>query len=270
VAVGTPDFLHVFNNTSGTTPTHYGTQASGYVIQGGTDPTNYSWSQQSLSPTAGYLDVKTKTGGSIPYLTTAATGPGSALETLNMAIGTWVDDYDTAVGGSFIVGGAGGSQTTCRLRAIAPASTTSGKFDLELQTQTAGGFGYAPFTVATDLDLATLVKFAMSVEITGGNMQLRYKVNSNAVQTPAAQSGGADSYGNHWPALNVALQSGFSTYGGLDGRYYYFAFQRGGTFWSSTDLDDINTDPSAALGGWPSGGGGFSSLGRRALLGVGR
>jgi hypothetical protein len=250
MAVAQPDFLHIFNNASGTTPTQYGSQASGYVIQAGTSPTNYEWNPQAQTPTGGFLDVKTKQGGSIPYMTTAAAAPGAALETVNMAIAFKVDSVDAAVGGSFLVGGAGGGQALTRFRATPPAG--GGDFDLDLQMETSGSFGYSPLVVASALTFGSFYQFACSIQIVTGDMQLRYKLGSNATVTPAAQSGGADSYTNNWPALNVALQSGFSTYGGLDGQYYYFAYQRGGTHWSSADLGDINSDPSAAFTGfWP-------------------
>jgi hypothetical protein len=259
MAVAQPDFLLVFNESSGTAVTNYGTQASGYTIQGsGSSPTDYEWNQQALSPTAGYLDLKTVGGGSanLPYLTTAATAPSTGQQPLCLAIGFKIDGWDTVLTRSYLVS-SGPAQVTAGFCLTVQPPAGSGDFDLHLEFRTGGGFGWGVGNrrVMSALTFGTLYQLAACGEFSGADMTLRYKLNSNAVITPAAQSNGSDGLSAVWPYLNNAQYEGFNDYGGINGQLYYFALDRNGAVWSDTDLGDINSNPATAITGWPTSGG---------------
>lgn len=260
-----PDFLLVFNQASGAAITGYGSVASGgYTIQQGTSPTDYEWGAQPLSPTAGRIDLKNIGNGSsnMPYMTTAATSPSAAMEHCKFAVAFEVDGWDTGLGSSHVITGSAGSvNCPVGVRVVPPSG--GGDFDIALHTLTSGGFGFSNLrTGMTGLTFGTLYKLVGTIGPTGsGTLALKYKLNSNAVQAPTPVSDGADAFHGSWPLLNGAIPSGFTDFGGLNGRLYYYAHDRGGAAWLDAELRAINEDPSAALTGWPSGPSPLLSIG---------
>lgn len=243
MAVSQPTHLLVFNETSGTNVTNYGTNGTVYTIQAGSSPTNYEWSQQSLSPTAGLLDVKTKSGTNMPYLSTAASAFANTLTTVNFAVGFKLDsipayrayfhDHPTANG----------------TRVYAREPTGGGDFDLYAFTGTTAGGGQSYSWTA--LSFGTLYQLALSFDCsTPSATQIRFKLNSDATIEPATvNTTGQELTTTHGYILR---DEGFTDVGSMDGKIYYWVYQRGGTAWTSTDLGDINSDPAANIGGWPS------------------
>lgn len=245
--VAQTNHLLIFNESSGTAVTQYGTAASGYAIQQGTSPTNYEWHADAGSYD-GYLDSKTKSGGSTPYMTTAATAPSATLETINCCVAVEVDGYDTAVTPDSSYLAATNSGIALWIRVEQPSG--SGNFDITLKYQDSGSGG-AAHTIKTACTFGTLYIISTSIDVsTPSSCTLRWKVNSDADGSTTESHSGYN-WGTSWPRLNVA--PGFTNYGGLDGRYHFFAYQRGGTAWSAADLANINSNPSSELTGWPGG-----------------
>ena len=263
MAVAQPDILLVFNEASGTAVTNYGSlSGGGYAIQGpGSSPTDYAWSPQALSPTGGLLDVKNPGNNSanMPYLTTAATAPSSAKHDCSVAVGFVLDARDSGLSRSYILTGpAAGQRPPFVLWARAP--TGGGDFDLLLDAKTSGGFGFSGEVVATALTHGTLYKFSAAFYYSGGNVSCRYKLGASAVVTLGPTSDGADTTYPAWPVLLGGFMEAFSTYGGIDGQLYYYAFERAGTAWTDTDLGDINSNPAASITGWPAEKDSYSRL----------
>lgn len=252
--VAQPTHLLVFNESSGTSVTNYGTQGTAFVIQQGTSPTDYTWTPNATTPLLGIFTGKTKTTANLPYMTNVGTTPGAAMETINLGAAFTIRGFDTATNISYICCGAG-AKKNMTLAVIAP--TGGGDFDLKLFVRTDGGFGNDYTTGLTALTFGTTYYFAASLEYQGSNvMQARYKLGSNATQVPATESTGADTFTNANPQINVASVDAFTDHGGIDGDLLYLAYQRGGTFWSSSDLGSINADPAGFITGFPAGSAG--------------
>lgn len=237
-----PDFLLIFNETSGTTATNYGSQTGGYTIQQGTSPTDYTWNPGAGSYD-GYLDIKTKSTSSMPYLTTAATTPGTTLEAMNFAIGFELDSFSSS---GYLLG-TGSSSYNFRARAVAP--TVGGDFNLEVNLSTTNGFKTHTFTALT---FGTFYALSASYDpSTIAATQVMSKLGAAATIVESTYNDTASTLLNEWPRLGMHE---FDFTAGLDGRLHYFAWQRGGAAWSSTDLTNINSNPKSYLTGWPGGG----------------
>jgi hypothetical protein len=259
--VAQPTHLLIFNEASGTTVTNAGTHGTNYVIQQGTSPTHYEWVQQAQTPTGGYLDSKVNSGSNMPYMTVGGAAQSSTIATINCALGFWLDAI-ASPRTDLVTDGSHG----LRVRAAPPAG--SGNFDLQVRVATTSDFLVTQTYSA--LSFGTFYQLALSVDVTTiAAAQMRIKLGAGSVQTPATGNfSGGQSYTTPQPLLGA--ENGFTDATGVDGRYYYFAYQRGGTAWASADLDDINADPSASITGWPGGGPPPpSTTGRGLLLGVG-
>ncbi len=249
MSVAQPRFLLIFNETSGSSITNYGSEGGNYAIQQGTSPTNYEWAQQAATPTGGRLDLKTKTGANMPYMTTAAASQADTLVGMNFACGFSFDSLGSAPG-SYLISEPSGVGTEVRI--VTPSA--GGDFDLACKFHHSGAAGVTH--TFTALSFATFYQVAMAFDpTTVAATVARFKLGAAATVTPSSVDASTFALPTGNPSINREFS--FTTYGGCDGQIYYWAYGRG-TSWSSTDLGDINTDPSAAITGWPGGGGGSS------------
>lgn len=264
MSVPQPTHLLIFNEASGTSITNYGTQGTAFGIGAGSSPTDYQWHQDGTTANgfldddaASYLDGKTKTGGNQPYINNGGATPSSVLETINAAIGFMVRGSNLTTGRAGLVCG-GGVNYDVSIYVRAPSG--GGDFDLQVRVETPSTYGNN-YTI-TGLSYNTEYRLAVSVEILGSEpkIQVRYKLDGNATVTPTAEQSGGTTWSAYNPYLNCDRTSGFTTYGGVDGKYHYFAYQRGGTAWTSTELGNINSDPAGTITGWPAGGGGTDPM----------
>lgn len=243
MAIGQPDFLLIFNESSGTAVTNYGSQATSYAIMQGSSPTNYTWNQGSGSYD-GYLDLKTRRGANMPYLQTAATAPGTTLETVNFAVGFELDGYDDEILVSYL------STASGALNIVPKVAVGSGNFDLFVRFNTDSGGGTNQ--VISDLSYGVFYILSASFNCTSANACVSsYKLNSGLVST-VTDNLTLQTLPNAWP--NICAAAGSAVNGGIDGRLHFWAFQRGGTAWDSTDLATINSNPKSAFGTWWPGG----------------
>jgi hypothetical protein len=249
MTVANPDFLLVFNEASGTSVTNHGSQAGAYTINQGSSPTNWEW-HPNTGPFTGFFESKSASGANMPYLSTAVAAPTQGLDTLNCAIGFQLH----ALGGAGATRLTSSSATTgdgdVIIMAVPPSG--GGNFDLEVSFKTLGS--QALSQTFTALSFNTNYQLAVSIDVsTPTAVQARFKLGAASVVAPATVNWSSEELDDEWPYL--CRRQDFNNYFGLDGYLYYWAYERGGTAWSATDLADINTDPSAAINGWPGGGG---------------
>jgi hypothetical protein len=260
MTVANPTHLLVFAESSGSTVTNYGSHANDWAIQAGTENTHYQWFP-GASPA--YLDVSQKTGSSLPRIETTGTAPSASLTNINVAIGFRVDSFDTTGGinASWLVVEDAGARIIVR----SPAG--SGDFDLEIRFRDTGDFG--DVNTISALTFGTDYRVAASIDVSDpNNCQVRYKIGGSSTVTPATEGHNGLTWSNAFVELNHA--TGFDIYGGLDGRLHYFAYERGGTVWSSSDLGDINSNPAGTITGWPGGGSLALTVENASLTGAGQ
>lgn len=244
MAVAQPNHLLVFNESSGTTVTQYGTLASGYTIQQGTSPTNWEWFN-GAGPylSNGYLQGKT-TGGSssMPYLSSAATAPSAALANINVMAAFRVTGYSDGIG--IICSQNGTNDGDARISVV----TGTGDFDLVCLFDHDGN---APIsTTFTGLSFGVNYIVAMSLDVsTPTAVQARFKLGAGSVVSPATANWNSFGMRATWPY--IWRRNDFTTNLAPLGRIYAFAYGRGQTVWSSTDLGDITAAPDSAITGWP-------------------
>lgn len=254
MAVAQPTHLLIFNETSGANITNYGTVSTVYAIQQGSATTHYEWVQQAQTPTGGYIDLKQKGGANMPWMATAATAFANTLTTLNFAIGFTVDSLEGIVGNNF-VSHPDANEGDVFVNVVGPSA--GGDFDITMALNSNNGSSSGPTHTFTGLTFGTFYRIAASLDVSSpATATGRFKLGSNATVTPATTNMTSQNMGTSHPWFNRARD--FTNYGGHDGRFYYIAYQRGGTPWSSTDLGDINTDPSAAITGWPGAASNFT------------
>lgn len=250
MAVAQPDFLLVFNESSGASVNNYGTAGGTYAVDAqAAETTDYTRTSSggSYGSLNGYLTSLTDSGADQVWLSTSATAPGAALETINFMIAFRLTGYtqnnsrligpnlDATDGGVsiFIVNPSGG-----------------GDYDLDAQFKAGNTVS---MTTITGLTFGTDYILSGSIDVsTPTACQARFKLGANAVNSPATVSMNTFTFENAWPYL--LRRSDFTNYFGIRGRLNAFAWQRGGTAWSSTDLGDVNSNPSGNIAGWPSGG----------------
>lgn len=265
MAVEQPDHLHVMNETSGTAITQYGTADAGYSVQQGTSPTNWEWHQGAGPYTNnGYFESKTRTTANMPYLATSATTPGVGFQNLGLMIAFYITDYNAATGGILVA--PNGASVIGDVLVTVGAPGGSGDFDLICQFSHSGSGSIS--NTFSALAYSTNYILSMSLDVsTVSAVQARFKLGAGSVQTPATQDW--TSYGllDSWP--RILRRQDFTDELGIIGRINAFAYTRGGTLWSATDLGDINSNPATAITGWPSGGGGPAGQAvRTAFLGL--
>lgn len=251
--VAQPDWLLVFNETSGTNVTNYGATTGSYTLQD--DPTapamapttDYVW-HSNTGPFKGYLESKTKNSFAMPWLATTATAPSATLETINVAIAFLIRSVDNN-SCRLVSASNNPSDGGVFIQTNSPAG--SGDFDLEVKFSHDGS--QSILKTFSALSFNAVHQVAACIDVSGGLSAItgRYKLNAGTVQTNST-TWTSNSFEAAWPRL--LRRSDFTKYYGLDGNIYYFACDRGGTAWSSGDLDAINASPAGALTGWPSSG----------------
>lgn len=255
MAVAQPNHLLVFGESSGTSITNYGTISTVYTIGGGTSPTDYAWNTNA-DPALSYLETKQEDTANNPGMSTAATAPSGVLNTINLAI-KFQPTTTAGAGTHFLLYSDKG--------AFVYIQNTAGTYSLFLEFRDVFTQG-ATYTVATGLSYGVDHILVASIDVTTNTAsQPRYKLDGNAVVTPTAFNLD-NSFGTEWPVISRGF---INTGEGVKSRYYWMAYQRGGTAWTSSDLDSIYASPSF-ITGWPGGGAtGVSKTTRLTMLGVG-
>lgn len=260
MSISQPNFLMVFNETSGKNVTNYGTNVGLFAIAAqATENTDFAWHPGAgIYANDGYLEPLTAVGAHEPYLSTAATGPGSTITVMNFAVGFRIHS-GTAISGTFTFFCTPGSSTSVgdvQLSAISPAG--SGNFDLHCQVNNTGGANPIIFTDVTALLFDTDYIVSVSIDPTTVSATVGLlKFGSNTTQTPTSVNWTSFALDSAWPL--IMRRSDFTNYFAMNGRLYFWAYQRGSTAWNSTDLAAINSNPATAIPGWPSGGGGSTA-----------
>lgn len=259
MSVSQPDILTVFGESSGTTLTEHGT-LSGTDWTLGSNPsgtpvedTHYFWNPNADETLSYFLK---QTSSFRIFFTTAATTPGTTLETINGAIKFRL--LNNAGGSQRLFGDSVGSQFG---RAVAAA--VSGDFDVQLFF-----FGLSATSPAAtirigagqtiDKELSFGVDYKISWSLDVSTLTAVVLTATIDAETPVATSPvnwtGSTQMADEWPTIFADGPSDAGSF--ADYRAHYFAYQRGGTAWSASDLSDINSDPAANITGWPGGGGG--------------
>lgn len=251
MTVANPDFLHVFNETSGRAITNYGSKAGAFAIATqAVESTNFSW-HQGLGPytSSGYLQLLSASGSQMPYLSTSFTAPSQALVNLNVAVGFRVTAYNNG-NLRLVMPGSNTSDGNVLFEAQTPAG--AGDYDFIMRFRNTGGGEIAGGTVSA-LAFGTDYIVAASVDVgTVTAVQGRFKFGANSVVSPATANWTSFACEAAWPF--VLRRSDFTNYYGMQGRLNFFAYQRNATAWVSQDLIDIVANPATAITGWPSGG----------------
>lgn len=248
-----PDFLLVFNEVSGSTVTNYGTAASGYTVAN----SGFTWTQNNgFWTNSGYLQG-TSNVSTMPSLTSAATGPGTALDSINCAIafrmlGSSLDNNSAKLVMPSTSTSDGNILVTC--------DTNGAGFDLNIGFRHTGGAGTTPITF-TGLAYNTNYQLACALDMTTVSAALpRAKLNAGTAANGTSANFTSFGFENAWPRL--LHRSDFETGAfSFNGRIYYLGYERTSTPWSLADLDAINANPVTAFTGWPGGGGGGSNIG---------
>lgn len=246
----TPDFLHVFAEASGTAVAQYGTVSGSYAINASS--TGYSRvASGGIWSGAGYV-AGSGVNTTVLALATAAATPGGGIQTINVAAAFRLVSLNDSQ--AYIV--APGLSTADGDVRIA-AAAAGGGFDLTVLFNHTGGTGTAGITFAglafnTDYQLAASLNVSTLTAVVA-----RAKLGSGAVQTSASANYTSFDMSDAWPRLlhRYDFQPPSGAFG-FDGRLHYFAYERGGTALSDTDLTDLNSNPTAFITGWPGGGGG--------------
>jgi hypothetical protein len=248
MAVARPNHLLVFNESSGTAVTQYGTASAGYSIQNtGTSPTNWEWfSGAGLYLNNGYLQGKTASGSGMPYLSSAATVPSAALANINVMAAFRVTGFSSGVG---IICAENGGDGDVKIQANTAVGT--GDYDLFCRFTNDGSAEIS--TTFSDLSFTNDYILSMSLDATTPTaVQARFKLGAGSVVAPATANWNSFGMRATWPY--IWRRNDLPTDLAPLGRIYAFAYGRGQTVWSATDLGDINTDPDAAITGWPGAG----------------
>lgn len=252
-----PQHLIIFDEASGTTCASYGTEAGGYTATAFGGSPDYSRSATGGPYSGGgYFTANADDGTTMPYLTTAVTTPGTTFNAINFAVGFRISSFSNGQG--VLIGqsgGYGGCKVWC-------SDLSGGTFTLNAYFN-GNVIGTASQTVqwtglATDTD--HIISGFADVSTPSAGIT-RYKCNSQAVSTPTDTdwaAGGDNQWENAWPRL--LRRSDTSVYYGIVGRLNLFVYQRGGTVWTTTDLANINADPTV-IEGWPSSGAHGSPMG---------
>lgn len=249
MTIAQPDFLLVPPSSgSSTTVTNYGSQATSYVIGAGTNVTHWEYTTGPYSA-GGALMLKVDNGANMPRMTTAATAPGTANDSMNFSCGFRIDSWSGANGAEYLC--EGGSDGYIKVWLTESGGTYS--IIVRADSSTAG---WSQTTIATGLAASTYHQVSVRVDlstVTAG--VLHYKVNSGSVtQIGTSQNFSGGSLANAWPQINK--ENGQNQFGGFVGRLAYWVYDRTSTPWATTDMDSIHSDPVTAFGTWWPGGGG--------------
>jgi hypothetical protein len=247
MAVAQPNHLLVFNESSGTSVTQYGTASAGYTIQQGTSPTNWEWFN-GAGPylNNGYLQGKT-TGGSanMPYLSSAATAPSAALANTNVMAAFRITGYSDGIG--IICSQNGTNDGDARISVV----TGTSDFDLVCLFNHDGDVPITNTFTGLSFGVDYIVSMSLDASVATA-VQARFKLGADSVVTPATANWNSFALRATWPY--IWRRNDFTTNFAPLGRIYAFAYGRGQAAWSAADLADINSDPAATIGGWPGGG----------------
>jgi len=247
MSVPQPDYLHTFNEASGATITNYGSKATAYVLDtaGATENTDWIWHPDAgPSPYLGYYEGVTGQGANMPWASTAQTGPGTSIVTINAMIAFNITDLP---GAGFTVFMAGSGEADITIRA---QNKVGSNFDVFVDWANSGSTHinttFTGLTFGTDYSVATALDVTTLSAVIG-----TARLNATE-QNTGTSNWVSHSLVNGWPFFSRS--SGFDIYFGIIGKVRAMAYQRGGTAWTSSELTSINADP-AFITGWPSAGG---------------
>jgi hypothetical protein len=256
VAITQPNFLHVFDEASGSTVQNFGSTSGSYTAQHGVETTNWARHSTGGPYGHGYFESKTDAGSGMTYLSTAATTPGPGLHQMNFCVGFRVTSFSN--GACYLL--APTNDTTdggCR---IALSNLSGGTFSLDAYFNAGNS---ASMTQVTGLATGVDHIIACSVDVTTATaVQARFKVNALAATAPATVNMNTFSFEDAHP--QIMRRADFNNYYGLVGRVNIFVGQRGTvgsvTPWDATDLGTITGNPASAFATWLGGGGSIAPL----------
>mgnify|MGYP001210282683 CR=1 FL=1 len=270
MAVAQPQFLLVFNESTGKTVTNHGSHATPYTIRADaacTQGSDFNWTPDSGPyPGTGKLSTVFPGNGSgtnlTTWLSTAHTPPASAYQNINVACGFRVisPGYDAGQGYGYLFGPSlSGLNGDCIGSIIAP--TVGGDFNFRFRFRSISGYMYES-PLITGLSFNT--DYVMSACLNAGTHRALFKWDSTTATDNAYTHGGMEPYNGSWPYINRTADQ--DNYHSVKADFHFFVYGRNQTAWSTTNLDEINADPATAIGGWPASGGGSGPALAGALL----
>jgi hypothetical protein len=247
MTVPTPDFLIAMNQASGATVTDYGTvgSVSPYIIDtaGATEGVDWIW-RPSSGPWIGRYEGVTDGGANMPWWDKATITPTpgiTAPETVNVMIGFYIRTLQGSNGTTLMSGGA---DSAIDIGLLPP--TAGGDFKMRVICHDGG-------TGATSLDhhnmsFNTYYMVCVTLDASVSPAVISTRIDQ-ATPTTFTHDFSGQNMSDKWPY--ILRDAGFTIYFGLDGYLTAYAYQRGGTMWSTSDTSSINADP-AFIVGWPS------------------
>lgn len=248
MSVAQPNILLAFTDASGSSITNDGSLGTAWSVGHGAETTD--WIRHSTSGLYnGYLESLTQNGSGQTWIQPAGTAPSGALEAINFLMAFRITSFSSL---AYLLSPNGSSNGDAQAWASAPAG--SGDFDLNARFLNNGG---AAINMTAVLALTFGTDYVLSGSLdpsTATATQARFKLGAASVDAPATANWNTFGLNASWPW--GMRQNGFDNYFGWKGRNHAFVYQRGGTFWSSSDLGSINSNPTTFITGWPGGGGG--------------
>lgn len=251
--IAQPKILYPLNAATGATIENFGTDAADAAVQvGAVENTNWRW-VPGASALLSYLELLTldnsSGGGDLqPYVNLTGYTLGTTFTHVYTAVGFRVASFDTAILNEGYLASALGGRGSPIIRIKTPSA--GGDFDILCRFETTGFFLVGEHTF-TGLSFGTDYRIVIAVDLTSNTAaQAKFLLDGGTVQKPATTSPGGDSWNTD--AGYIDRRHDFTMYGGLTGRLYYWAHDRG-VLLSDQDMLDLNADPTI-ITGWPAGG----------------
>jgi hypothetical protein len=243
--VSKPDFLLVFDESSGRFASNYGSIPGIYSIIQGNNSTDYDW-HYNANTVLSYFEGKTKIGNSMPYFSTTANTPGTNLDCINCAVGFRIRSISN---GKTQLVSPTRSSSNGNISIWASVASGTGDFDLNISCISSGlvGVSYTFSSLSFNRDY----KVAFSIDTTNITMcSGNFILGNGSIITSDPVNLFSYSWEDNWPLL--LRDANYNNLYGLDGFLYYFVYDRGATAWGLPDLVNINQHPDTTIYGWPA------------------